>query len=98
MSIHWTPDRDQGSESTLQAVSRFLSSPPGFVKFLPGDQELAQIEEVANSIPSDHEILLLGIGGSALGSLALVDALCPEAGHRLTVIDNIDPDSLSRLL
>ena len=98
MSIHWTPDRDQGSESTLQAVSRFLSTPPGFVNFLPGDQELAQIEDVANSIPSDHEILLLGIGGSALGSLALVDALCPEAGHRLTVIDNIDPDSLSRLL
>src|SRR5438477_11386405 len=38
-------------------------------------------------------LLLLGIGGSALGPAALGAGLnCPGSGKRLVVLDNIDPD------
>lgn len=56
-----------------------------------------------------EEILLLGIGGSALGPIALRTALCPprwnelsaaQRGHRprLHVLDNVDPTTISATL
>src|SRR4051794_17760813 len=40
-----------------------------------------------------RNLLLLGIGGSALGPAALESALAkPNSGRRLIVLDNIDPD------
>ena len=98
MSLHWFPDAGEGSEDLLQILKRLLATPPGFIKDLPGTEELAEISKVAATIPAEHEILLLGIGGSSLGALALVDAICPDQAHRLTVLDNIDPDTLSRTL
>ncbi|MCA0376691.1 MAG: glucose-6-phosphate isomerase [Gemmatimonadetes bacterium] len=55
------------------------------------------------------DVLLLGIGGSALGPIALRNALCPpqwnmldtqaRGGHpRLHVLDNVDPGTIAALL
>ncbi|MAJ28613.1 hypothetical protein CBD41_04235 [bacterium TMED181] len=98
MSLHWFPQNDHGDEDLKETLQQLLSQPPGFIGDLPGQDELAHIEAVAETIPEDHEILLLGIGGSSLGALALVDALCPDRADRLTVLDNIDPDTLARTL
>jgi glucose-6-phosphate isomerase len=98
MSLLWSPDCEQGEEDLLQTFSKIFQQSPGFMADLPEDSDLDHIEAVAATIPSDHEILLLGIGGSSLGTLALVDALCPPQASRLTVLDNIDPDTLARTL
>ncbi|MEZ4447825.1 MAG: hypothetical protein R3B09_00010 [Nannocystaceae bacterium] len=46
-----------------------------------------------------RDLLLIGIGGSALGPQLLADALArPGAGLRLHVLDNIDPDGIDRVL
>ena len=98
MSLHWSPQSDKGAEDLKETLKQLLSNPPGFISELPSSEELDSIESVAETIPEDHEILLLGIGGSSLGALALVDALCPARADRLTVLDNIDPDTLGRTL
>ena len=98
MSLVWSPECEQGDADLVQTLSRILLQPPGFIADLPKETDLGVIESVAATVPADHEILLLGIGGSSLGTLALVDALCPEAASRLTVLDNIDPDTLAKTL
>ncbi len=70
------------------------------------DQSLAIAADVRGKF---DDILLLGIGGSALGPIALRTALCPprwneltaaqRSGHpRLHVLDNVDPTSISATL
>lgn len=70
------------------------------------DQSLAIAADVRGKF---DDILLLGIGGSALGPIALRTALCPPRwnelttaqrnGHpRLHVLDNVDPASISATL
>ncbi|MBY0491437.1 MAG: glucose-6-phosphate isomerase [Gemmatimonadaceae bacterium] len=70
------------------------------------DQSLAIAADVAGRF---DDVLLLGIGGSALGPIALRTALCPprwneltaaqRGGHpRLHVLDNVDPGTISATL
>jgi Glucose-6-phosphate isomerase len=60
---------------------------------LPFDE--AAVKEVTG-FARDHEyknIVVIGIGGSALGPAALESGLAaPKSGRRLVVLDNIDPD------
>ena len=79
---------------------------------LPGDRALAAgTREVADTLgPARFETLVvIGIGGSALGAAALRDALLAPAWNelddeardhfpRLHILDNPDPDSVSALL
>jgi glucose-6-phosphate isomerase len=77
-----------------------------------GDQEgtVTEIRRFADGVGQafDH-ILVLGIGGSALGTRALVSALRPPAWNelsdetreyfpRLTVLENVDPTSVAAAL
>jgi len=70
------------------------------------EQSLAVAEKVRGTI---DDVLLLGIGGSALGPIALRTALRPPGWNmlsaeqrdgypRLHVLDNVDPDSIHALL
>jgi glucose-6-phosphate isomerase len=60
---------------------------------LPFDEKAAKAVTTFASNHSFPNVLVLGIGGSALGPLALDAALGrPNAGKRLLVLDNIDPD------
>lgn len=77
---------------------------------LPYDKrEVHNIVELARQVRSEFDTLVvLGIGGSALGTRALYQALCPpfhdhrpgtaERGVRLIVADNIDPRRFGALL
>jgi glucose-6-phosphate isomerase len=76
---------------------------------LPYDQQVSQrVKELAGMLKDDCENLVaLGIGGSALGNIALQTALNPymynlddsqRAGPRLFVFDNIDPPQFASFL
>lgn len=69
---------------------------------LPG-QDTEKIKEIALDIKNKAEdFLLLGIGGSALGPRAILEALSPfhNLRHkpRVFIYDNVDPRSLSSIL
>ena len=76
---------------------------------LPENTELAdQIKNLTNEIKDCCEnLVILGIGGSALGNIALQTALNPymynidqiqRKGPRLFVFDNVDPQQLNSFL
>src|SRR5262245_16722462 len=82
----------------------------GFYKL--GDQKdvVRNISSFAEGLGQAHDhVVVLGIGGSALGAKALLNALRPPAWNelddegreffpRLTVLDNVDPTSIAAAL
>jgi len=82
----------------------------GFVD-LPSDEALLdQVERFASGARGKYDdVVILGIGGSALGPIALRTALRPSAWNmldeksrggypRLHVLDNVDPETIDALL
>jgi glucose-6-phosphate isomerase len=82
----------------------------GFVD-LPSDKALlAQVEKFSSSARGKYDdVVILGIGGSALGPIALRTALRPSGWNllddkarggypRLHVLDNVDPETIDALL
>jgi glucose-6-phosphate isomerase len=67
-----------------------------------GDEAIAAIESEAERLRAFADVLVIGIGGSNLGAMALEQALAYGArkndGPRLHFIDNVDPDYLHDLL
>lgn len=71
-------------------------------------EDLSEIHEVASLCRSVRNFVVLGIGGSALGTRAVLDACLPlhrnlvddtrRSGPRLFVAENCDPDSFASLL
>ena len=73
------------------AVHRLYDQP--FARVL-ADAPLEAIRQRASEITSD-DIILMGIGGSALGASTIHEALRPASpwkGKRLHVLDHLDPD------
>ena len=82
----------------------------GFVALGRQEGAVAEITRFADGVGQAHDhVLVLGIGGSALGARALVDALrgpdwnemddeAREFFPRLTVIDNVDPTTIAAAL
>ena len=78
-----------------------------FYKLVEQDRTVRQIKSFAEGLGQAHDhVLVLGIGGSALGTKALLNALRRPAWNewddegrdffpRLTVLENIDPTSVS---
>ncbi len=70
----------------------------------PTEEIRAQIlemqETVAGLVLGEHtDVLLVGIGGSALGPQLVADALSgPDDQARLHLLDNTDPDGMARVL
>src|SRR5690242_18836078 len=62
--------------------------------------EVREVLDVAAGLRADFDTLVvLGIGGSALGARALVNALADESvGLQVIVADSIDPESFGALL
>ncbi|HYB97937.1 MAG TPA: glucose-6-phosphate isomerase [Candidatus Limnocylindrales bacterium] len=70
---------------------------------LPYDEQaIAQCRSLAGDLIAEFDdLLVLGIGGSALGTKAVLDAIAPARrarGLRVHVADNVDPDSFATLL
>ena len=72
-------------------------------------QTLDFVASVKQRVPGLTDVVVLGIGGSALGPIALRTALCPPQWNlldekarggnpRLHVLDNVDPANISALL
>ena len=115
--------RDSGfAENTLTAAAARFSAahaafkeqeragPLGFLA-LPNDRALLQqsIDFARGAAGRFDDVVVLGIGGSALGPIALRTALRPPGWNflradvrhgfpRLHVLDNVDPGSISALL
>jgi glucose-6-phosphate isomerase len=82
----------------------------GFYDLVDQDASARQIGRFAEGLGQAHDhVLVLGIGGSALGTKVLLDALRPAAWNelddegrdffpRLTVLENVDPTSVSAAL
>lgn len=68
---------------------------------LPYDESLIEtVAEAANELRASYSTLVvLGIGGSALGAKAALEAVAPsDGGMRVEVLDNIDPTTIRSLL
>jgi len=82
----------------------------GFYRLAQQDQTVRQISTFAEGLGQAYDhVLVLGIGGSALGTRALLSALRPPAWNelddeareffpRLTLLDNVDPTSVAAAL
>jgi glucose-6-phosphate isomerase len=82
----------------------------GFLDLVDQAATLREIDRFAEGLGQAHDhVLVLGIGGSALGTKALLNALRPPAWNelddeareffpRLTVLENIDPGSVTAAL
>ncbi|HSJ75912.1 MAG TPA: hypothetical protein VK899_07005, partial [Gemmatimonadales bacterium] len=79
----------------------------GFYKLVEQGPTVRAIRGFAEGLGQAHDhVLVLGIGGSALGAKALLNALRPPAWNelddeareffpRLTVLENVDPTSVA---
>jgi glucose-6-phosphate isomerase len=82
----------------------------GFYKLVEQGPAVRTIKTFAEGLGQAHDhVLVLGIGGSALGTKALLNALRPPAWNelddegrdffpRLTVLENVDPTSVAAAL
>ena len=82
----------------------------GFFDLPYASQVVAEIQQFADTIgQANRTVVVLGIGGSALGTLALQQALCKPRWNelddeqrdqypRLYVLDNVDPATIAPLL
>lgn len=82
----------------------------GFHQLVRQDATVREIKTFAEGLGQAHDhVLVLGIGGSALGTRALLNALRRPAWNewddegrdffpRLTVLENVDPDSVNAAL
>lgn len=89
---------------------RRAASEYGFYKLVDQAPTVNAIRTFADGLGQAHDhILVLGIGGSALGTKALLNALRPAAWNeldderrdfypRLTVLENVDPTSVKAAL
>jgi len=106
----WTSAADDFARAHAHVVEQHARGVLGFLD-LPDDRALlASVQAFADRAAGRYDdVVVLGIGGSALGPIALRTALLP-AGYnalgaearggvpRLHVLDNVDPRSIAALL
>ncbi|MBN1296125.1 glucose-6-phosphate isomerase [bacterium] len=105
----WKSARKNATRVINECLARFGADDVGFMKLPCHTQYLHDIQALAEKHRYRWEnLLIFGIGGSALGVSLLFDALChPYHNHidselrnhvpRLFVVDNIDPELISGL-
>lgn len=93
-----------------EVESRRRAGEYGFYALGRQDQTVAAIRKFADGVGQAYDhVLVLGIGGSALGTKALVNALRPAAWNelgddareyfpRITLLENVDPVSVASAL
>lgn len=98
------------SEAVLRMEAERKAGNRGFLDLPKGEKELAACQAAAREMQGRFDdLVVLGIGGSALGTIAVAAALngpwwnaldAKERGGRprLHVLDNVDPEEMSSLL
>lgn len=65
---------------------------------LENTQTLEEIQKFRNVHLHKKYVVVLGIGGSALGGIALQKMLAPETDNSVFFLDNLDPEILGKVL
>jgi glucose-6-phosphate isomerase len=83
-----------------EIAARRAAGALAFADLAAAKDDVRRVRELAAAVGGEFDTLVvLGIGGSALGARALAGALGAEAtGLRLVVTDAVDPDAFARLL
>ena len=97
-------------EVQAEVRTRRAAGEYGFYRLAEQERTIRQISAFAEGLGQAYDhVLVLGIGGSALGTRALLSALRPPAWNelddeareffpRLTLLDNVDPSSVAAAL
>jgi glucose-6-phosphate isomerase len=106
----WDFARGRFKSAFAAVQARYQRGDLGFID-LPENEALARqsLDFAARAGDRWEDVVILGIGGSALGPVALRTALRPHAWNtlsreerggrpRLTVLDNVDPETITAVL
>ena len=106
----WEEMRGRFRDAHAAVQGKYARGALGFIDLPTDGALLAQTTDFVERVRGRHtDVLLLGIGGSALGPIALRTALRPPAWNalpeerrdlypRLHVLDNVDPDTIQATL
>jgi len=61
-------------------------------------KQIQEIHQLVQTLQPCVNVLVIGIGGSALGTRALHSALAKETSPSLFVLDNVDPDTFKKTI
>jgi glucose-6-phosphate isomerase len=97
------------AKEALEVVENIKKNEPGFLRIINNPEVLGQIKELQDWLFNFEDFVVLGIGGSALGNIALHKGLRPlnwndmsfeeRGGYlRVHVTDNVDPDFVASIL
>ena len=100
---------DLYSEKVADFLKKLDENKPGFVNAVLTRKWIDSVNELSDFLFTFDSIVVLGIGGSALGNIAIQNALRPfnwnsmnveqRNGYlRVFVVDNVDPDNLAAVL
>lgn len=85
-------------EEILKFYKKIEARNQGFYKIFDDEKLLDEIEVFAKEVENKYKhIVVLGIGGSALGTICIRDALVKKQARKLWIIDNIDPNMICEL-
>ncbi|HEY9479260.1 MAG TPA: hypothetical protein VIP79_04195, partial [Gemmatimonadaceae bacterium] len=106
----WAAASDRFAEARKTFAARRSAGELGFIDLVEGHDSITELRRFADGVgQAFNDVVVLGIGGSALGTIALRSALrsphwnelddeAREFFPRLHVLDNIDPTSIAPLL
>lgn len=93
-----TLDIKNSKGSPVNFLKNIEKKRQGFYKVIDDKKALGKIETLAKKLKNNFDyFVVLGIGGSALGTICLKNALKPRDHEKLFVIDNIDPDFIKEI-
>ncbi len=106
LSLRRLSDRKQEREfqglrqrASQEAENLMKDDSVGFVELPETTAYVDQCDRVLDQLPAgvDH-LIVLGIGGSALGTRMILDALPDSLNRRVVIVDNVDSHSVRRIL
>ena len=92
-----------------ESINNIKNNNPGFVELVLSRKWIDSVLDINNFVKSFDNLVVIGIGGSALGNIALQNTLRPlnwnnfsknerKGNLRIFIIDNVDPDYVSSIL
>src|SRR5690348_125343 len=106
----WSAAHDSFAAAHRVVRQRRSAGELGFIDLATGQPKLDELRDFADGVgQAFNDVVVLGIGGSALGTIALRSALRPPGWNalddeardffpRLHVLDNADPATMAGLL
>lgn len=91
------------------SINNLKNNNPGFVELVLSRKWIDSVLDINDYVKAFDNLVVIGIGGSALGNIALQNTLRPlnwnnlskndrKGNLRIFIIDNVDPDYVSSIL